>query len=48
MLWMRELVFHTRPLNNGIFQINGDFPQFFEYRISIQADKSVRHQLKGL
>jgi hypothetical protein len=37
-----------RGLNNGLFQSDGDFSNFFKYRISIPSDKSVPNQLKGL
>ena len=38
----------TRGLNNGIFQNDGDFPNFFKKRIAILVDKSNMKQLKSL
>ena len=37
-----------RALNNGLFQSDGYFTNFLEYRILIPADESVSNQLKGL
>jgi gamma-glutamylcysteine synthetase len=45
---MKALKDKRRGLNNGLFQSDGDFSNFFKYRISIPSDKSVPNQLKGL